>query len=80
MATQEDYSYLPELTNDIDENLLHWLTTYDMSPLNLIAVMLARLTWMAKNCDMKEDYLRLLEEPKNIIDKDGNHPPKTELH
>ena len=51
-----------------------------MNPLNLIAVVLARLTWIAKQADMKEDYLRLLEEPKRIIDMDGKHPPKQELH
>ena len=80
MATQDEFSYLEDLSNEIDAKILQWLQTYDMHPLNLIAVILARLTWVAKMNDMKADFLKLLAAPKDIIDKDGNHPTKMELH
>jgi hypothetical protein len=41
-----------------------------MHPLNLSAVLLARLTWLAKMCDMKEDFLKLLDSPKNIFEEE----------
>ena len=80
MPTKDEFSYLEDLSNEIDAKILQWLQTYDMHPLNLIAVILARLTWVAKMNDMKADFLKLLAAPKDIIDKDGNHPPKMELH
>ena len=80
MPTKDEFSYLEDLSNEIDAKILQWLQTYDMHPLNLIAVILARLTWVAKMNDMKADFLRLLESPKDIIELDGKHPPKQELH
>jgi hypothetical protein len=71
MADQDEFSYLEDLSNDIDGKLLQWLQTYEMHPLNLIAVILARLTWMAKINDMKTDFLRLLESPKNIFETEN---------
>jgi hypothetical protein len=38
--------------------------------LNLIAIMLARLTWLAKQGNCKEDFLALLEAPKQILDEE----------
>ena len=79
MGEKDEFSYLEDLSNEIDSKLLQWIQTYDMHPLNLIAVVLARLTWVAKMNDMKADFLRLLEAPKDIIELDGNHPPKTDM-
>ena len=80
MGEKDEFSYLEDLSAEIDSKLLEWIQTYDMHPLNLIAVVLARMTWIAKMNDMKEDFLRLLESPKDIIELDGKHPPKQELH
>ena len=79
MGEKDEFSYLEDLSNEIDSKLLEWIQTYDMHPLNLIAVVLARMTWIAKMSDMKEDFLRLLESPKDIIELDGKHPPKTDM-
>ena len=38
-----------------------------MPPLNLTAVILARLTWLAKQGDYKDDFIKLLESPKHIL-------------
>jgi hypothetical protein len=70
MAEKDEFSYLEDLTQEIDNKLLYWLQTYDMHPLNLSAVLLARLTWLAKMCDMKEDFLKLLDSPKNIFEEE----------
>ena len=80
MGEKDEFSYLEDLSAEIDSKLLEWIQTYDMHPLNLIAVVLARMTWIAKMNDMKEDFLRLLESPRDIIELDGKHPPKQELH
>lgn len=60
---------LEQLSLDIDTDLLKWMTTFEIHPLNLIAVILARLTWMAKQANIEEDYLKLLESPKTVIHK-----------
>jgi hypothetical protein len=70
MGEKDEFSYLEDLSQEIDGKLLDWLQTYDMHPLNLSAVLLARLTWMAKMFDMKDDFLRLLESPKNIFEEE----------
>jgi hypothetical protein len=70
MGEKDEFSYLEDLSQEIDGKLLDWLQTYDMHPLNLSAVLLARLTWLAKMCDMKEDFLKLLDSPKNIFEEE----------
>lgn len=66
---QFDDDKLEQLSLDIDTELLKWLTTFEIHPLNLIAVILARLTWIAKQSSIEEDYLKLLESPKDVIHK-----------
>jgi hypothetical protein len=68
-STQED-KMLHELSEDIDNEVLKWLTTYEVPPLNLIAIMLARLTWLAKQTDCKEDFLQLLKAPEEILNEE----------
>ena len=58
---------LEQLSLDVDTELLKWMTTFEIHPLNLIAIMLARMTWIAKQAGIEDDYLKLLESPKNII-------------
>ena len=62
-----DDEMLDQLSLDVDTEIMKWLTTFEIHPLNLIAVILARLTWVAKQANIEEDYLKLLESPKNII-------------
>jgi hypothetical protein len=66
---QFDDNKLEQLSLDIDAELLKWLATFEIHPLNLIAVILARLTWIAKQSSIEEDYLKLLESPKDVIHK-----------
>jgi hypothetical protein len=67
MAKINDDGMLEELSNDMDSALLKWLTTYEVPGLNLTAVMLARLTHLAKQGNYTDDFLRLLEAPKDIV-------------
>lgn len=67
MASKNQDIMLEELSGDIDEAMFKWLTTYEMPALNLTAVILARLTWLAKQGDYKEDFIKLLESPKHIL-------------
>jgi hypothetical protein len=62
-----DDEMLEQLALDVDTEILKWLTTFEIHPLNLIAIILARMTWIAKQAGIEEDYLRLLESPKNVI-------------
>ena len=68
MATNE--KMLSELSEDMDKKILEWLQTYEIPPLNLIAVMLARLTWLAKLSDVKEDFVQLLKAPELAFDSE----------
>jgi hypothetical protein len=70
MASKDEDMMLTELSGDIDEAMFKWLNTYEMPPLNLTAVILARLTWLAKQGDYKDDFIKLLESPKHILAKE----------
>jgi hypothetical protein len=67
MASKDQDMMLEELSGDIDNMLFKWLSTYEIPPLNLTAIILARLTWLAKNGDYTNDFIRLLESPKHIL-------------
>lgn len=71
-STQED-KMLHELSEDIDTQILKWLTTYEVPSLNLIAIMLARLTWLAKQTDCKEDFIELLKAPEQILNREEDN-------
>jgi hypothetical protein len=62
-----DDEMLEQLALDVDTELLKWLTTFEIHPLNLTAIILARLTWLAQQSNIEQDYLKLLESPKSII-------------
>ena len=67
MASKDQDMMLEELSGDIDNMLFKWLSTYEIPPLNLTAIILARLTWLAKQGDYTNDFIRLLESPKHIL-------------
>jgi hypothetical protein len=66
----ENDDLLLDLSEEIDGALLEWIQTYDLHPLNLSAIILARLTRMAKETGNEDDYIKLLEHPKEIIYQD----------
>lgn len=70
MASKDEDTYLSELSEDIDTQILKWLTTYEMPALNLTAIILARLTWLAKQSDCKEDFILLLKAPEQILNEE----------
>lgn len=70
MMDLEDDGLLLDLSEEIDGALLEWIQTYDLHPLNLSAIVLARLTRMAKETGTEDDYIKLLEHPKDIIYQD----------
>ena len=59
---------LAELTKEVDDELLKWLTSYSTSPLSLCAVLLARLTWMAKLTGCEKDFFELLKAPEEAFE------------
>ena len=65
MATED--KMLEVLVEDIDNALLKWMTMYEIPGLNLSAIMLARLTWMAKMGNYREDLIELLKAPETIL-------------
>ena len=69
---------LGHLSEDIDTKILEWLTTYEIPSLNLIAIILARLTWLAKQSNCREDFLELLKAPQDILMKQDDN--KDYLH
>jgi hypothetical protein len=60
---------LEALVEDMDNALLKWMTMYEIPGLNLSAIMLARLTWMAKMGNYREDLIELLKSPETILAK-----------
>jgi hypothetical protein len=76
-ASVEEDKMLVELVEQIDVKLVEWISEHKIPPLKLIAVILARLTWLAKQGDFKEDFLQLLESPKEILE---NEDKKKQIH
>ena len=74
MAKINDDGMLEHLSEDIDNAMIKWLTTYEIPGLNLTAVMLARLTHLAKQGNYTDDFLRLLEAPKDIVENEEIKP------
>ena len=72
MSSKDEDKILDEMSEDMDVQLLKWLTTYEVPPLNLIAIMLARLTWLDKQGGCKEDFLELLKAPSKILKEEEN--------
>ena len=70
MASKDEDKMLGELSEDIDTQILKWMTTYEVPVLNLIAIVLARLTWLAKQGNCREDFLELLKAPSQILDEE----------
>ena len=69
-ASKDEDVMLMHLSEDIDTKILEWLTTYEMPSLNLIAIVLARLTWLAKQSNCREDFLELLKAPEQILNEE----------
>lgn len=70
MSSFEEDSMLAELSEDIDTTLVTWMSEHKVPPLNMIAIILARMTWLAKQTDCKEDFIALLEAPKQILNEE----------
>ena len=70
----EDFT-ITQLSEEIDNQILKWLVAYKAPALNLTAIILARLTWLAKQSDCMDDFLRLLESPKELMLDETNKPP-----
>ena len=68
----ENDGLLLDLSEEIDGALLEWIQTYELHPLNLSAIVLARLTRMAKETGTEDDYIKLLEHPKEVIYMDDD--------
>jgi nitrogen fixation-related uncharacterized protein len=70
MASKDEHKMLEHLSEDIDNALLKWMTTYEVPALNLTAVILARLTWLSKQGQYQSDFIELLKAPENILNQE----------
>jgi hypothetical protein len=66
-ASIDEDTMLVNLSESIDVALMEWLNEHKIPALNLTAVILARLTWLAKQGNYQEDFIRLLESPQEIL-------------
>jgi len=73
MASYQEDSMLTELSEEIDVTLVKWMGEYKVSPLNITAIILARLTLLAKQTDCKEDFISLLKAPREILESEEEH-------
>jgi succinate dehydrogenase flavin-adding protein (antitoxin of CptAB toxin-antitoxin module) len=66
-ASINEDAMLVSLTEEIDNKLVEWLSEHKLPPLNLTAILLARLTWLAKQGGYENDFISLLEAPSQIL-------------
>jgi hypothetical protein len=55
---------LPPIVEEVDNFILKISVVNEIGPLNIIAIVLARLTWLAKSTGCEKDYFQLLETAK----------------
>jgi hypothetical protein len=72
MARAEEDEMLVDLSEQIDMKLYEWMSEHKMPALNLTAIILARLTWLAKQGNYKEDFVTLLEAPSQILKEEDD--------
>jgi hypothetical protein len=70
MASIEPDAMLVELAEQIDLQLMDWMIENKLPPLNIVAIVLARLSRLAKETDCMEDFIALLEAPKEILNEE----------
>jgi hypothetical protein len=70
MASIEPDEMLVELAEKIDLQLMDWMIENKLPPLNIVAIVLARLSRLAKETDCMEDFIALLEAPKEILNEE----------
>ena len=70
MASIEPDAMLTELAEQIDLQLMDWIIENKLPPLNIVAIVLARLSRLAKETNCMEDFIALLEAPKEILNEE----------
>ena len=70
MASIEPDEMLVELAEKIDLQLMDWMIENKLPPLNIVAIVLARLARLAKETDCMEDFIALLDAPKEILNEE----------
>jgi hypothetical protein len=70
MASIEPNEMLVELAEKIDLQLMDWMIENKLPPLNIVAIVLARLVRLAKETDCMEDFIALLDAPKEILNEE----------
>jgi hypothetical protein len=70
MASIEPDTMLVELAEQIDLQLMEWMVENKLPPLNIVAIVLARLSRLAKETDCMEDFIALLDAPKQILNEE----------
>jgi translation elongation factor EF-Tu-like GTPase len=71
MAKSKEDTMLEHLSEDVDNALFKWLSTYEVPGLNLTAIILARLTWLAKQGGYEDDFFEILKAPEDIVNRDN---------
>jgi hypothetical protein len=70
MASIEPDEMLVELAEQIDLKLMDWMIENKLPPLNIVAIVLARLSRLAKETNCMEDFIALLNAPKQILNEE----------
>lgn len=70
---------IPELVEEIDQQLLEWTLTYKMSPDMTLAIVLARMTLVAKETNNEGNFIALLDKARYNIMEDSDKSKDT-LH
>ena len=76
-----DEDKLPHLVEEIDETLLSWTLQNKLTPDMMMAIVLARMTLVAKETGREGNFLALLDKARyNIMEKSLEEKEKGTLH
>ena len=78
---QMDEIALSNLSEEIDQKLLYWAINNKLSPDMMMAIVLARMTLVAKETGREGNFLALLDKARyNIMEKSLEEKEKGTLH
>ena len=65
-----DDNIVEDMCDEFDVAFTEWAMKYQLTPMFLSALVLARLTRLAKECGFAEEFLKLLDSPRQNLSKE----------
>ena len=62
-----DEELVREIVDSVDDAIINWILKYELHPVELVGIILARLLSIAKETNGEDAFLELIDEVKSSI-------------